>query len=134
MTDEHTGASEQSRTSWVAIQTLRPEYPIDYPHPLALVAVRVKATYQLNGQLDNFNLIASRRCLDWDTATQSWVARETHNPASLFRFACSRSPIRSRSRMRRSICRRCRRGTTTAASRGWNMTRSTMTTDRCGSA
>jgi hypothetical protein len=86
MTDEHTGNSEQSRSSWVALQTIRPEYPIAFPYPLAMVAMRVKATYQLNGQLDNFNLIASRRCLDWDVASGTWIGRETQNPASLFRF------------------------------------------------
>lgn len=87
MTDEHTGNSEQSRTSWVALQTVRPEYPIDFPYPLSMIAMRVKATYQLSGQLDNFNLIASRRCLDWDAASGTWIGRETQNPASLFRFA-----------------------------------------------
>ncbi|MDQ0454724.1 host specificity protein J [Rhizobium paknamense] len=85
MTDEHTKTSYQSRTTWVALQTIRPEYPIDFPYPLAMIAMRVKATYQLNGQLDNFNVIASRRCLDWDADTGTWIGRETRNPASLYR-------------------------------------------------
>ena len=76
----------QQRTVWAAIQTLRPEYPIAYPYPLALVAVRVKATHQLSGALDNFSAVVSRRCLDWDRATGTWILRATSNPASLFRF------------------------------------------------
>ncbi|BCH63204.1 hypothetical protein RvVAT039_04200 [Agrobacterium vitis] len=86
MTDEHTKSNYQSRTTWVALQTIRPEYPIDFPYPLAMISMRVKATYQLNGQLDNFNIIASRRCLDWDAATGTWIGRETNNPASLYRY------------------------------------------------
>lgn len=87
MTDEFTNQSTQGRTTWVALQTLRPEYPLNFTSPLALVAVRVKATYQLNGALDNFNALVSRRCLDWDTGSQTWIVRETSNPASLYRHA-----------------------------------------------
>lgn len=86
MTDEFTSQSTQGRTTWVALQTLRPEYPLNFPHPLTLVALRVKATYQLNGALDNFNALASRICLDWDSASQTWVTRETRNPAALYRY------------------------------------------------
>lgn len=85
MTAEHTKSSQQSRSTWVSLQTIRPEYPIACPYPVALVAMRIKATYQINGALDNFNLLASRRALDWDAATHNWVVRETQNPASAYR-------------------------------------------------
>jgi predicted phage tail protein len=87
MTDEHTSTRTQSRSSWLSLQTMRPEYPLNFDKPLALVAVRVKATYQLNGALESFNGLASKRCLDWDAPTQTWVARQTSNPASWFRYA-----------------------------------------------
>ena len=87
MTDETTSNQTQSRTTWVALQTLRPEYPIDNPTPLALIAMRVKATYQLNGALDNFNVLASRVPLDWDAPTEVWVRRVSSNPASAYRWA-----------------------------------------------
>ncbi|QND46702.1 phage tail protein (plasmid) [Rhizobium lusitanum] len=86
MTDEFTSQSTQGRTTWVALQTLRPEYPLNFTSPLTLVAIRVKATYQLNGALDNFSAIASRICLDWDSASQTWIERETVNPASAYRY------------------------------------------------
>lgn len=86
MTDEFTSTRVQSRSSWLVIQTLRPEYPLSFPWPLALVAVRVKATYQLNGSLDNFNALVSKRCPDWDAATQTWIVRATSNPASWYRY------------------------------------------------
>ncbi|WP_455270298.1 host specificity protein J [Rhizobium herbae] len=85
MRPEDTDAQIQSRTSWVALQTLRPEYPIAFSKPMALVGLRIKATYQLQGALDSFNAIASRICPDWDQATGTWITRETRNPASLFR-------------------------------------------------
>lgn len=85
MTPEHVRTSQQSRSTWVALQTLRPEYPIATPFPVALVGIRIKATYQISGSLDNFNLLASRRALDWDSGTNNWVVRETQNPASAYR-------------------------------------------------
>ncbi|UFS63849.1 phage tail protein [Paracoccus denitrificans] len=85
LTDETTDSKIQRRSNWAALQTLRPEYPLNYGRPLALVAVRVKATHQLSGALDNLNAIAERYCLDWDQATGTWVERWTSNPASLYR-------------------------------------------------
>lgn len=85
LTDESDKSNIQQRTTWAALQTLRPEYPLDYPRPLALVALRIKATHQLSGQLDNFNALASRVCQDWDAASGSWVRRVSERPASLYR-------------------------------------------------
>ncbi|MEO0955798.1 MAG: host specificity factor TipJ family phage tail protein [Pseudomonadota bacterium] len=86
MTSERTSARVQDRSVLVAVQTIRPEYPINYEEPLALVAVRVKATYQLNGALDDLNGIAKRVCPDWDSGSGTWIERATSNPASLYRW------------------------------------------------
>ncbi|WP_353429039.1 host specificity factor TipJ family phage tail protein [Paracoccus denitrificans] len=85
LTDESDSTDVSQRTAWAALQTIRPEYPIAYDRPLALVAVRVKATHQLSGALDNFSALATRICLDWDHATGTWIKRATSNPASLYR-------------------------------------------------
>lgn len=77
----------QSRTVWAALQTRRPEYPIAYDRPLSIVAVRVRATHQLSGALDNFSALARRVCLDWDHVSATWIKRATSNPASLYRHA-----------------------------------------------
>lgn len=69
-----------------AVRGFRPEYPINFDKPLALIAVRIKATGQLNGTLDNFNCDVQRVCPDWDTDTETWITRITRNPASLYRF------------------------------------------------
>jgi len=85
LTDESTDTQVSQRTSWAALQTIRPEYPLAYPRPLALVALRIKATHQINGSLDNFNCLVSRICRDWDTATSTWIRRATENPAAIYR-------------------------------------------------
>jgi hypothetical protein len=74
-----------SRSVWAALRCFRPEYPINFAKPLALAAVRIRASAQLNGTLDQFNADVSRLCPDWDAPSGEWIVRETSNPASLFR-------------------------------------------------
>lgn len=73
------------RSDWSAIRSFRPESPFNYPGPLSMVAIRIRASNQLSGVVNNYNADASLLCKDWDVATQTWVVRETSNPASLFR-------------------------------------------------
>lgn len=87
LTDETEDNKVQQKTTWAALQTIRPEYPLNFRHPLTLIALRIRATYQINGQLDNFSALASTLCLDWDHLTETWVERATSNPASLYRYA-----------------------------------------------
>ncbi|WP_299165782.1 host specificity factor TipJ family phage tail protein [uncultured Tateyamaria sp.] len=85
LTPENLDHRQQMDVNWAALQTLRPEYPLNFEHPLSLVALRVKATAQINGQLDNFNSLVRLICLDWDVDQQAWVMRATRNPASIYR-------------------------------------------------
>lgn len=87
LTDETTNAQVSDRIVLVALQTYRPEYPLNFEKPLALLAMRAQATYQLNGTLDTVNVHGATVCLDWDWETEEWVTRETRNPASLYRHA-----------------------------------------------
>lgn len=87
LTVENTDSNVSDSTVWAGLQTIRPEYPIAYDRPLALVAMRVKATHQLNGGLANLTARARRICLDWDVSSATWVKRPTSNPASLYRYA-----------------------------------------------
>jgi predicted phage tail protein len=75
------------RVVWSALRGYRPESPISFERPLALVAVRIKAGGQLNGMINNLNADVARVCLDWDSGTQLWVQRATRNPAALYRYA-----------------------------------------------
>ena len=52
---------------------------------MAVTALRIKASEQLAGTIDELNAVVTSVALDWDQATQGWIERTTRNPASLFR-------------------------------------------------
>lgn len=84
LTQEPVSMGRTRRTVWVALQSTRPEYPINMDGQ-ALVALRIKATHQLSGQLDDFSAVARRICRDYDRTSGTWIERVTSNPASLYR-------------------------------------------------
>ena len=53
---------------------------------IAKTAITLQATDEINGQVDGINAVVQTYCLDWNSATQTWVTRATSNPASLFRY------------------------------------------------
>lgn len=53
---------------------------------LTLVEVRVRASEQFNGTLDDFTVLATTICKDYDEVSDTWIERVSSNPASLFRF------------------------------------------------
>ena len=53
---------------------------------LCMTALRIKATDQLNGQLEGITGTVQSVCKDYDSGTDTWINRPTRNPASLFRF------------------------------------------------
>lgn len=71
---------------WAALRTFTNRKPINFPKPLAMTAIRIKATGQLNGALDDFNAVGELYVQDWDATTQAWVERPSSNPASLIRW------------------------------------------------
>lgn len=71
---------------WTAIRTIRSQNPVRVPN-LAMVALRIKATDQLNGTIDQFNMIATSILPDYDADTGTWVERTTQNPAAFLRAA-----------------------------------------------
>ena len=52
---------------------------------LAQIALRIKATDQLSGTIDTFNLTAASILPDWDQDSQEWIQRATSSPAAHFR-------------------------------------------------
>nr|WP_321459593.1 host specificity factor TipJ family phage tail protein [uncultured Cohaesibacter sp.] len=82
ITDERTSTQLSDRCVFAGLQSIRPEYPINFDKPIALVALRIKATYQLNGALDNFNALAQRE-MPVFTGT-NWVDGNGSNPASAY--------------------------------------------------
>lgn len=67
---------------WTALRTIRYVYPVNMPG-LAMTALRIKATDQLNGVIDRFNGVVHSILPDWDGT--AWTEQVTGNPASLFR-------------------------------------------------
>ncbi len=82
LTGESTSTSRSDRSYLSAMQSIRPEYPVNFDKPLALVAMRIRATYQLNGALDNFNAVVERYAPVW-TGT-GWSDGLSRNPASSY--------------------------------------------------
>lgn len=70
---------------WTALRTIRHEYPIN-KDCLAIIAVRIKASGQLNGVIDQLSCRARSIGLDYDETSDTWIQRITSNPASLFRM------------------------------------------------
>lgn len=52
---------------------------------LSLIALRIKATDQLSGVIDQYSVEAQSIVLDYDGTPGSWTYRPTSNPAALFR-------------------------------------------------
>lgn len=62
--------------------------PVTPPKPLAMTAIRIKSSNQLNGNLEGITATCISICKDYDRTTSpvSWIERPTRNPASLFRY------------------------------------------------
>ena len=83
-----TGDQDEDRNfgnfTWYALRTFTMQNPVPVPG-VGMVAMRIKASGQLSGSLDEFNCVAWSMCKDWDKATQSWVWRPTASPAAHYR-------------------------------------------------
>ncbi len=69
-------------SSWSILRSIDATDPISLKG-LAKVALRIKATDQLNGVIDQYNCVAQSIMLDWDGS--NWVEQPTSNPAALYR-------------------------------------------------
>jgi len=69
---------------WTGLQSITYDDPVNMDG-LCLTAIRIKATEQLAGTIDNLNGIAHSILPDWDPDSGKWVERITSNPASHLR-------------------------------------------------
>jgi len=76
----------QDGTYWTALRSIKAESPVLSPIPLAMTALVIKATDQLNGIINDFTGVVTRVCEDWDSGTSTWIERVSQNPASAFRY------------------------------------------------
>lgn len=67
---------------WTALRSITHESPVNMAG-LAVTALRIKATDQLNGVVDQFNGVVHSILPDWDGS--QWVEQPASNPAAIFR-------------------------------------------------
>lgn len=85
-TSKPSGDYDTGTVVFSALTGYKNSKPITFPKPLAMSAIRARATNQINGQIDGFIGTCQSICPDWDSATQTWITRPTSNPASLYRY------------------------------------------------
>lgn len=82
LTDDNDSTQISDKVVLAAVQSVRPEYPINLDKPLALAAVRVRATYQLNGPLNAFNALIEREGQLLEDG--AWTAGYGRTPATAY--------------------------------------------------
>lgn len=82
LTADSVDDSTYDETLWTALRTVRYTQPVAMTG-LAMTALRIKATDQLNGVIDRFNGVVHSILPDWNGS--AWVSQVTSNPASIFR-------------------------------------------------
>jgi hypothetical protein len=90
-----------SKCFWTALRTITAGDPVPAPG-ITLIAVRIRATGQLQGTIDEFNVTARTIARDWDASTGSWIWRPTSSPAALFRHILQHPSRRKPAPTRRS--------------------------------
>ncbi|NNH56901.1 hypothetical protein HLI01_08780 [Rhizobium laguerreae] len=82
---DYSGKDNVSETVyWTAVRGRRNEPVISFAKPLTLIALRIRATGQLNGTVNTLNCLASPKIRAWNGATWS-TGQVTRNPADHFR-------------------------------------------------
>jgi predicted phage tail protein len=71
---------------WSALRSIKVAPPIGFAKPLALVALRIRASDQLSGVVNTFNCVTTSLVDAYSGAGSSWAANTaSQNPADLFR-------------------------------------------------
>ncbi|GAB9224813.1 hypothetical protein BDS110ZK18_66800 [Bradyrhizobium diazoefficiens] len=84
VTDDTNKENIKEAVTWTALRSMRTAAPLKFSKPLALTALRIKATGQLNGVVGTLNGICSSRVKAWNGA--AWVDNTASQwPPDLFR-------------------------------------------------
>jgi hypothetical protein len=81
------GASDKIKDEliWTALRSIKCTAPVSFPKPLAMVALRIKASDQLSGVINTFNCVCSSLVLAYNGS--AWIGDvASQNPADLFRW------------------------------------------------
>jgi len=72
---------------WTALRGMNPGEAVTFPDPIAMIAIRIRATDQLNGVIDTLNCVASSRVVAYNLSTHTWQSNiESNWPPDLFRW------------------------------------------------
>jgi len=82
LTPDSTDQLIRDQAVWTVLRTMQEALQL-YPSGMAMVAMRIKATDQLNGTVDQFNVLAQSILPDWTGS--AWLPAVTANPASIYR-------------------------------------------------
>lgn len=89
-TTPRTDSAISDKVYWMMLtEEVQNRRPINPPKPMAMTALRIRATNQINGTLDGITATLATRQLQWNGA--AWVAptpaQRRNNPASLYLYA-----------------------------------------------
>lgn len=70
--------------TWGTVRAILNEPAFNTPIPVCVSELRIQASEQLSGYVDDFNAICHSKVPDWDG--NQWTVRTTSNPASLIRY------------------------------------------------
>lgn len=70
--------------TWSTVRAILNEPAFNTPVPVCVSELRIQASEQLSGYVDDFNAICHSKVPDWNGS--QWIVRTTSNPASLIRY------------------------------------------------
>lgn len=71
---------------WTKLRSIRHEYPVEFDKPLAMTAIRIKASGQLNSLIDQLNCDGHSILRVYDAENDSWdTMAPTSNPGAIAR-------------------------------------------------
>lgn len=97
LTTDYSGTGQVAEAIvWLTLRAFEYGNPVTFSKPLAQIAIRVRATDQLNGVINTFNCIAESYVKSFNGTT--WVNNQlSRNPADLFRHVLQ-GPANARAR------------------------------------
>lgn len=96
ITDDSTNDRLRNNMYWTAIRAITNDNPVNTPYGINLMAIKIRATGQLNGAIDTLTLRYATKILDWDKNTQTWVKQVSTNPAAIMRYVLQNSEAMAR--------------------------------------
>lgn len=86
VTPDTTAANVNDRVTLTSITGIANRKPINPRVPMAMSALKIKSSNQLNGNLEGLSALCQSICLDYVNPTIGWRLQTTSNPASLYRY------------------------------------------------